>query len=106
MSDVWLCPDIPSAIGIRPNRHNTVQPLSVALAVAPKAKSVRFSHGILARQGLAHPSQCSTRAHHSKVVSVNSALATFFRTLEQGGNGHINLIATVFKRGLPISLPV
>ena len=40
---------------IRPNRHHTVQQLSVAFTVVPKAKTVRFSHGVLARQGLVHP---------------------------------------------------
>ena len=35
MSDVWLHPDMPPAIRIRPNRHHTVQQLSVAFTVVP-----------------------------------------------------------------------
>ena len=40
MSDVWLNADLPPTIGIRPNRHNAVQQLSVAFTVIPKTKSV------------------------------------------------------------------
>ena len=97
MSDVGLNPDIPSAM---------IQQFGMTFTVTSKPKSVRLSHGILTRQGLSHRVQCTTSAHHSKIISVNSTTTPIFTSVEQCRIRNSNFVSSFFKCGFPVSHPI
>ena len=94
---VWC---LAQSIRICSNRHKSIQQFGMTFTVTSKPKSVRLSHGILTRQSLSHPAHCTTWAHHSKIISVNSTTTPIFTSVEQCRIRNSNFVASFFKCGL------